>query len=251
MPPIHFVEAQALAEISASMCGGQVPTHAKSGDVLLAVFGCFDARNWDQTVAEETITVGGVLYHVDPGAWSLVSRQLQGSDVVMVMRHAIVDDEPAFWAIPLTLASTRKLQGALVLYRDIDVSAAVVEASSTAIAATVNFTLPSRTLAHYSDLYLGVAYERSSNTVLTPNAALSLRYHAEDGGGQSSIVIADQIRNVIGATGTRSCTSPTAQSGIAASFAIQSVPARQPDFIDPISLPGGIGFFGRTLANPT
>lgn len=251
MPPINFVEAQALSEISASMCGGQVPTHAKTGDVLLAVFGCFDARDWDQTVAAEDVTLSSIVYHVDPTAWSLVSRQVQVSDVVMVMRHVVTSSEPAFWAIPLTLASTKKLQGALMIYRDIDASAPVVEASASSVAATVNFTLPSRTLVNYSDLYIGVAYERSSNTVLTPNAVLSLRYHAEDGGGQSSIMIADQVRNVPGATGTRSCTSPTAQSGIAASFAIRAIPAKQPDSIDPVSLPAGIGFFGRTLANPT
>lgn len=241
MPPSNFVEAIGLAELDATHAGGQTPTHARKGDVLIAAIGCFDARNIDGAAATADVTIGGIVYHVENTAWTVLSRQVQGSDVAMLLSKIISDDEPAFWAFALTGASTKKLEGALMLYREIDQAAAVVEAGSAAVAASTVWNAPSRTLVDYSDLYLGIHYCRSAAVVITPSGSYTQRYHKED--TNSSILIGDWHPEATGASGAKNASTGAAQSGIVASFLLQAMPATEPPAL---SNDGGIGFWGKT-----
>lgn len=251
MPPITFIQASGLAELTSVTAGGTTPSFARPGDILIAAIGCFDARNIDATISEDLVHAG-ITYHIDPTAWTILSRQIQTNDVAMLLRHVVTDAEPAAWGFGLTGVSTHLLQGALLLYRSIDAGAALIDSHNTAIAAATNWNAPSVNLTHKTDLFLGLHYCRSAGAVITAGSNYTNRYHNEDGGGSSSILIADWHLEATGASGTKPATTAGNQSGIVASYSVQSTPAPQfTDAIDPTTLPCGIGFFGKTLANPT
>jgi len=249
MPPVSFIEATGLSELTASTFGGATPAHARTGDVLLAVVGCYDSRDWNQATVGP-IVASGITYTIDATRWSMLSRQVLTSGVLMLMRHIVDDTEPGAWAFGLTLASTKKLQGALLLYRGVDKESAIGSTSIATVTSAASVLLPSRTLAKYSDLYLGAAYCVTSNPAQSSVQA-SARYTAQDPGGTSSIGVFDYRPDVAGATGSVSTAAATSQTFRVASWSLSSDAVPVPNGLDPGVTPGSIGFFGPTLADPT
>lgn len=207
MPPAVFV-GSAPATAGADSFVFLAPAATKARDTVLAI------------VATAS-TNGPDIDALTAGAWSQAA-ELPGADAtIWVLRREAQDDDLGDIEIPMLDALAWGL-GALVVYRNLDPSAAIVGASAAAIAATTDFACPARVLVAYSDLYLGAVLVTSAATAVTPPAG-ALERHEQQAGGRA-LEVYELLLEAPGSTGPRTATTAAAQSGVAASIALSADP---------------------------
>lgn len=203
------------------------PTKMQRGDQLVVIM----ASQGAEFISSTNITWEFVDAFTSP-------TRLRG---VAVYRHVVTDADPTSYSIDLNV--TQETLGALLLYRGLDV-APIVGGSAVDFTAVASFPCPSRTLTRYSDLYLAIVLLNPSGSVdgNPPGSFGPLAYFTQSALGVSTLrlYVAHYIAETVGATGALSPASVGNQSGIAASVALQGLPAPSgPSFNPPIS--GAIG----------
>jgi hypothetical protein len=211
VPPAVFVAK--VAGVGASLVQSfATPAARKVGDTYLAII---------VTQAES-----GLDPDLSPEWEEMAVLTPSGTETIVVARRIAAEDDPGTLTITLTAAGTF-IVSALVVYRDLNTTPAIVapDASATRITASTNFVCPSRTLTRYSDLYLGIVAVTSAAVAVTPPAGTTERHDASDGAGHE-LEVFDLLAETVGATGTKIATTAGAQSGIAASLALASLPVQ-------------------------
>jgi hypothetical protein len=174
-----------------------------------------------------------------PAGWELLATYTLAARRLFVLRRFAAEEEPASHVFTMSSAVD---QGALLLvYRGLDLNAALIEGSATQIATSTNFVCPSRTLVAYSDLYLGIVFVSSSNVAVTHPAGTTERIDAGDAGIATEMEAFELLPEVTGATGTKAATTGANQSGLAASVLFATLPPQPAPSITP-DIPGAIGF---------
>jgi hypothetical protein len=242
MPPIVFVTAT-----GATGGGGVVqyatPASVKPGDVLIAILACGDR------LVDNPLSPGLPDAVFSPG-WDLMGSTDSTNGQIYIARRVVQEGEPLTHE-PLDLANVLVLPAAsaMLVYRGIDPAKAIVGLTTSDMTAQVNHVCPSRALATYSDLYLGIVMVRANVTITAPAGTVE-RYQAAGAiGGTCKLQIFELLAEATGATGTKTATTAANQTGLASSAAIAANPTYQPRTIDG-SIPGSIGIWGEIRARP-
>lgn len=209
MPPALVISSVANEAID----GGDffvdfiVPATAKPRDALIVIVAADDAA--DGPDFDELGSTWEELAELDAST----GRKL------WVLRHEVAVGDVGALRIPFDV---QPAIGVLIVLRNVNLGAAAVGSSATAIAASTNFVAPSRGLAAYSDLFLGVVLVESA-AVAVGHPANTTEVIENQYDGQTLEVFA-YYREDVGASGTKTATTGAAQSGIAASIALAADP---------------------------
>lgn len=208
MPPIIFVAGAASTwNAGAGSLSIATPAAVKPGDLLLMVL-CFHVG------AYPLLTVDGLADVVAAG-WEQSTTVLSANTVV-VLRRTVTDSEPANHTATFTAAVQG--QAALVAFRGADPLAAMDAVAAVNSVATTNHLCPSKVLAAYSSLYLGIVM--LAGAFGPPPVGTTMVLAVND--GTNSIAIFTKRPDVAGATGTQTLTTGAARTGVAASFMIDA-----------------------------
>lgn len=199
------------------------PGGVSPSDVLIAVVACGDSR---------TVT--------PPAGWDALVSLSTSTLRCHVHRRVVTADEPSSHTFTLSGApSAREPFLALLHYRGVDPTAAVVASGITAITASASFVAPSLTQARYSDVLL-LVYFADDNITFTPAAGTTERLDINAATPDTAVMIADHHRELVGSTGTKTATASGAATGYAASIllAAEATPQAETLTLDP---PGALG----------
>lgn len=199
MPPAIFVdEVSGVAGDDAATMLFPGPLISKPRDTHLAIIVC-DAD---------------CSYAGDDGEWEQLAKFAHASTdpTVVVCRRTATDA-----SIPPLVMNYPPLFAHLLVFRGLNPGAPLGSSSSIDVAASTNFACPSRVLAAYSDLYLGIAVAKAAVAVTAPAGTTSRAAAAASGHG---VNVFSFLLEAPGATGTKTATTAGAQSGIAASLAL-------------------------------
>lgn len=221
MPPAGFIAKVIGTRVGATFSFA-VPAQTKRGDTFVMIVGCeaalttfLAAANPDVDFVDSADVVNGRIH--------VVRRIAEDTDPPIL---SIVGDAAPAWALSV-----------LLVYRGLKAQASV-SMSGSQIAATTNFACPSRTLAAYSDLYLGVALVTTAATAVVPPAGTT-ELHEEQAGGRT-LEVFELLAELAGATGAKTATTGANQSGGAASVALAAQDVLPASAIVP-DVPGAIG----------
>lgn len=166
----------------------------------------------------------------------LDAANVVNAELFVVRRRAEEGDPPTI-SIKADAAPAWALS-VLFVYRQLR-DVASVGMSGSQITASVNFPCPSRVLAEYSDLYLGiVAVTTAATLVLRP--ANTTKLHEEQTGGRT-LAVFELLAETGGATGAVLAATGAPQSGGTASVALAVVAPLVALTLVP-DVPGAIGF---------
>ena len=222
MPPAAFI-GQTTAALAVATVQLTPPAATKPGDTLLAVIACDPAnRNFNATAN---------------AGWELVTSWNGATARTIVARWIAAESDPPVLGLVLDGAPVW-IQAALIAYRGLDTNAAPVGVGSSDIAASTNFVCPSRTLAAYSDLYLGIAVVATTPIAVTPPAGCTERH--ETVGANATLEVFDFFAEAVGATGTKTATVGANRSGNATSVALATPAPPVAPTITP-DVPGALG----------
>lgn len=210
MPPAQFI-----AKATGATVGGlafhqafTTPATRKPGDTYVAVV------VQDPQPSHVDLTFAGNV------GWEELAEIELANATVIIARRVAAEADPATLDLYLTSVGAFILS-ALFLYRGLDNAAAAIGASGSNIAASTNFACPSRTLAAYSDLYLGIVGVTSAAVAVTQAAGTTERHEAL---GTKTLELFDLFAEASGATGIKTATTAANQSGVAASIALATLP---------------------------
>jgi len=233
MPPVGFFASSVGTYSSAN--GTEIfltPAAARPNDVLLAAI-----------VAPSSSPM------VAPSGWSLMASDAAGAPVSMttyLFRRTVAQTEPAQHSFGVGLGLGPQPVGLLMAWHSVDNGAAIVAHGLALVSPTSTaFPAPSIVLAHYSDLTLLVYYAESgaglTPTFVLPAGATQLgaTVYAASGGG--TLVVAQYLKEAVGATGALSATCSATNTGLAAQYGVQAYPTLLAPSVIP-DIPGAIGF---------
>lgn len=206
MPPAIFIGAAAGAIDGFEVFHFPLPASTKPGDTAIMVIVGFE----DTLVVPDSFDDLTYVDYLD--ALAIGGDQAR----VAVARRVIRETDPPVLLVHVGSPGSTTLSCVLV-YRDL-ADVATISASGSEIAASTNFVCPSRTLARYSDLYLGIVAIRSAGVAVTPPAGTTERY--EDTTGGHTLEAFELRAEAPGATGTKTATTAAAQTGTANSMAL-------------------------------
>lgn len=211
MPPAIPVD-QATGTIEAQAITFITPIAAKAGDTLLAIVATADGND------------GPDLDDEAADGWEELASFTGSSSTVWLLRREAQPDDTGNISIPFLDALAWGL-GALLVYRNLDTGAELVESSSTEITASQNFVCPARVLAAYSNLYLGIVLVTSAATAVAPPGGGPTEIHEEQSGGRT-LAVYELLAEATGSTGTQTATTAAPQDGLAASAALAADPVK-------------------------
>jgi hypothetical protein len=172
---------------------------------------------------------GAELVSALSSTWGFVNAYTSDTNKrgLAVYRRVCTDDEPTAYTIDL--AVTQETLGALLVYRGLDNTAALVGGSGVDLSAQTTFPCPSRTLTRYSDLYLGAVLQVPTVGVVAPPADGTERVEFTQNalGAPFSTLrleLFDFLANAVGATDTKRATMASS-SGAAFSLALSGLAA--------------------------
>lgn len=224
MPPAQFIAKVAGSWTAATdLVTFATPTIARPGDQLLAVIAC-------DTLVDDL---------VEGQDWETIGILTAGTARALVVRHICAGDEPASLSLQLDSVPSWSLS-VLLVYRDLDDTAALVGNTASLITTSTNFQCPSQTLTTYSDLYLGIVIVTSAAVSVTEPAGTTERHDGTAGGVSKELEIFELLTEVTGATGSKTATTVAPQTGMAASIALKAKPTLRPAAIVP-DVAGAIG----------
>lgn len=205
MPPAVFI-ASADVDVSSGVdaATATIPSNTKALDTLVAII----ALNSADAGLDPDAAVG----------WELVADHAGPNSNLWILRRAFEEGDSGIVSIELLDALANDGAGALLVYRGLDVSADVVEASEASIVASTNFACPARVLTRYSDLYIGAVVVDTAATAITAPAGCTERIEVQNTG--ITLAAFDFLLEATGSTGTKTATVGANQSGIAASIAL-------------------------------
>lgn len=231
MPPVGFWASSSGVYAGANLTF-LVPTAAREQDVLLIAFVVPSSSN-----------------PVAPAGWDLLAADAVGGSVLMatyLFRHAVVAGDPAQVVINVGASLSPQPLGMMLLYRSIDLAAAIVDHNKALIgSAATAFPAPSLTLVTYSDLDVLMYYAKDAagTATFTMPAGANQRgptLHGPGGSGGGSLAVADILKEAVGATGTEQATCSTAQTGMASAYAVKALPTLVAPSVVP-DIQGAIG----------
>lgn len=205
------------------------PTKMRAGDQLVAIF----ASQGTEFVSASSVT------------WDFTDALVSATNKrgCAIYRRTVTASEPASYTFDLNV--TQETLGALIVYRGLDNGAPIVGASAVDFAAATVFPCPSRTLTRYSDLYLGVVLTTpvAGGISFPPgwNALGAFFTQSVLGVISMRLAVFDIALEAVGATDTERATDGTPQSGMAASVALQGLPAIGAGLSFAPIVPGAIG----------
>lgn len=230
MPPQIYVASANATYVAASgtmTFPTPSPASLRAGDWMYIVLAL-------ESAVATINTIDGVAL-VDSGWSQMTNAVVGGTRKWIVFGRELAGDEGANVVVVLdTLAVLGA--GVVLVYRNTNGNA--YEGSVSAVAASVNFICPSRTLTTYSDLFLGVTWARLGS-VMTPPAGATERI--ENTATDGTLAVFDVLPEVVGATGVKTAVGGTARNGFAGSLAIQASGLRAVGKVFAISPPGAIG----------
>lgn len=230
MPPWQFVEAvqgtnAANTPTSTRRITFTAPTKMQPGDQLVAIFA---------SQAAETFVGTSV-------AWAFVNAFTSPTRGVAVYRRVVTSDEPSSYTFDTSVS--QETLGALLVYRGLDNTLALVGSSGVDLSAQTVFPCPARTLARYSDLYIGGVLQVPSVGAVTPpsDAAERIEFTQSALGVTTlRLELFDFAANAVGTTDTKRATTASS-SGAAFSIALAGSTAPGPGLSWSPPVAGAIG----------
>jgi hypothetical protein len=223
MPPVAFID-KAIGSLDSSTFTFQIPQRTKIGDQL-AVMLCVGLT--------DEITMDA-----NPDAFDVASCAVSASALLFIVRVWYVEEIGPTFTVEVDTGVPSFGHAVLIVLRGPS-DAAIAELSATGISASTNFICPSRALAGYADLYMGIVLVETAETAITAPAGCT--EIAEDQAGGRTLAAFICYAETAGATGTKTATVGANQSGGAASVSIPSSPPPVASMLKP-DIAGAIGF---------
>lgn len=187
------------------------PTKLQAGDQLIVVLA----------------SQGGEFVSAASSTWGFVdiisSTNRRG---FAIYRRIATSSEPASYTFDLNVK--QETLGMMLVYRSLDLTAAIVGGSASDVASATTWSCPSRTLTRYSDLYFGLVLQVSAIGSLTVPTDSTYRLDFTQsvfGFVTPKLLAFDFSAEAIGATDTKRVTASVASSGAVASIAVSGLPA--------------------------